>query len=460
MFHTASDPSRPTVTRSRARTLAPPREPALRWLAALGLSLSALALAASGGSALSAQEAEASTVEAPDAPTEAVQADADATAQAARRLVGYATDMDRNGAELTLEFAGGRQVAFEVREGRVYVDGRRIGTFDAREASWDESWRNMLRDLDGSAAAVAREIIAWDPSGDGVQEALDDALEDFLSGAAGEEAYLATPSTAPLDGAGDSVTRLNVRIQELERALEDLERQDFDRARFRDGSRSYGRSFGRNVAERILSILGILVKYAVLMALGIGVVYFGGRPYLETVADAARRQPVRAWAVGFAGMFLVVPAFVIGILVLVVSVVGIPALIVWAPGFPIAVMLSVVLGFLAVAHGAGEAMAERRFRGGEWFHRANSYYYLMTGIGLLLALPLASNAVGILPLMGWLAGILKFVGVVALWLAATIGFGAVLMTRAGTRQPDGSRTQPASADPADDLRAEPEAFDA
>jgi hypothetical protein len=109
-------------------------------------------------------------------------------------------------------------------------------------------------------------------------------------------------------------------------------------------------------------------------------------------------------------------------------------LLVWLPAFPLVVVLSGILGYLGVAHATGEALAERRFYGGDWFSRANSYYYLLTGLGMLLALFLAAHVIELLgPWLGFIHGILMFLGVVLTWAAATTGFGAVLITRAGTR---------------------------
>ncbi len=444
MYRTASDTApapghgAPTALAAAGSLDAWPRR-----LAALGFGLAATALAASG---LSGQDA----AQAPAAEAPPVEAPADAVQQAARRLVAYSTDMDGDDAELSLEFAGGREVAFELREGRAYVDGRRIGTYE-EGAAFDRSWRDLLRDLDGSPGAVAQRLIDWEPVGQGVEQAFDDALEDFLSGAAGPEAYGPQAAIELPDYGGDSVTRLNVRIEQLERLVDELEtNRDRMQVEIRDASRAtrgFGQRTVHRIARGIAGIFATLVTYAVLLGIGWAIVYFGGRPYLEAIADTARRQPVRSWAVGFAGAFLLLPAFIIGILILVVSIVGIPALIVWLPGFPIAVMLAALLGFIGVAHAAGEFMAERRFHGGEWFQRANSFYYLMTGVGLLLALPLAAHAVGMAPFLGFFKGLLEFAGGMALWIAATIGFGAVLMTRAGTRQPDGSKTQPARGEP-------------
>jgi hypothetical protein len=143
---------------------------------------------------------------------------------------------------------------------------------------------------------------------------------------------------------------------------------------------------------------------------------------------------VRSGLVGLAGSFLVLPAFILGALALAISIVGIPLLLVYLPIFPLAVVLAAVAGYLAVAHGAGEALAERRFRGTEWFTRANSYYYVVTGVGLLLVLFLAAHIVTMGgPWLGFLRGLLKFLAVMVTWAAFMIGFGAFLLTRGGTR---------------------------
>ncbi|HUH13602.1 MAG TPA: hypothetical protein VMK65_10850, partial [Longimicrobiales bacterium] len=217
--------------------------------------------------------------------------------------------------------------------------------------------------------------------------------------------------------------------RELEATIERLE----ERPRVRTESRRRGGGIFDHLWEGIAGIFSVLLGYFMLFALGAGVVFFRGRTYLEGVADTARKAPLRAGLVGFAASFLVVPAFIVGALVLAVSIVGIPALLVWLPLFPLAVVLSAVLGYLSVAHAAGEVMAERRFYGGEWFKRANSYYYLLTGLGLLLVLFLAAHIMHMAGFLGFLEGLFIFLGVMVTWLALTIGFGAVLISRGGTR---------------------------
>jgi hypothetical protein len=93
-----------------------------------------------------------------------------------------------------------------------------------------------------------------------------------------------------------------------------------------------------------------------------------------------------------------------------------------------------VLGYLGVAHAAGESWAERRYYGSDWFRRGNSYYFLATGLMLLSALFLAGNVVHMAgPWLDFIKGILIFFGVVLTWAAITVGFGAVLISRGGSR---------------------------
>jgi hypothetical protein len=245
------------------------------------------------------------------------------------------------------------------------------------------------------------------------------------------------PPAAGGDGStGDSLNKLNARIDELQRKLDDANAEQ-------DGvepavpvvpaTSEWSRPF-RNIWRGLSDIIAALITYAVLFGIGFAVVFFGGRKYLEGVADTARRAPMRAGLVGLAASFLVLPVFVLGIIVLLISIIGIPALLAWIPLFPVAVVCAAVLGYLGVAHAAGEALAERRFYGSEWFTRANSYYFLLTGLGLLVALFLAANIVQMAgPWLGFIHGTLTFLAIVLTWAAATVGLGAVLISRGGSR---------------------------
>lgn len=369
-----------------------------------------------------------------------------ASEEGAVQVVATQMSISDDEAELTLELSDGGALSITLGAGRVWLDGRRVAEYESGGAL-ERSWRRLLRELSGSPGQVAAELLAWDAPAEDVGRLIDEAVTAALRGAP-PGARAATPAAAvqqgptgasqardAMAGVGDSVVRLQERIQELERTVTQLERR---RASARAPARSDRRSGWlsgpfRHIWNGISGLVSTLAVYAVLVGIGFVTVFFG-RQYLEAVADTARHATVRSWAVGFAASFLVLPAYITGLLVLVISVVGIPALIVWIPLFPVAVLLALLFGYLGVGHAAGEALAERRFYGGEWFRRANSYYYILTGIGLLLALFFASHVVQMGgPLLGFVRGLLTFLGVTLTWAAFTIGLGAVLLSRAGSR---------------------------
>ena len=373
------------------------------------------------------------------------QQPASPAAETGRRIIALETAVSDANAELTLELEGGAEMTFALSDGGVWLDGRRLGDYQSG-GELDRSWRALLRDLRGSPESVAARLREWDaPAESDGGSALDEALEAL--GAGNDEVRVRRtldPDAALGAAAGqmDSLDRLQDRIRELEATIETLEERS-PRVEV-VGSRGVRRGYFHNLWEGIAGVFSVLLTYFMLFAVAAAVVFFGGRPYLEGVSDTARKAPLRSGLVGFAASFLVVPAFIVGALVLAISIVGIPALLVWLPLFPLAVVLAVVLGYVAVAHAAGETLAERRFYGGEWFKRANSYYYLLTGLGLLVVLFIAANIMHMAGFLDFLEGLFIFLGVVLTWLAVTVGFGAVLISRGGTR-PGGAPAPPSTA---------------
>lgn len=331
---------------------------------------------------------------------------------------------------LEIEWPSGRSLEMALRDGGIFVDGTRVGDA-ARGSVLDREWRELLSQAMETPAAELPQLLAdWSPSGSAGAQ-MESAIDAALQSASGESIQTLAPGApgAPVAPGTDSVHRLVERISELEERLAEQR----DRRVVVDRPTRRSNPF-RYITEGIAGIFSMLVTYVVLFAIGVGVIFFGGRRYIEGVADTARYATGRSLMVGLASAFLVVPAFVLGIIALVISIIGIPGLLVWGPGFPLAVVLSVLLGYLGVAHAAGEALGERRFYVTDWFQRGNSYYFLLSGLGLLLALFLASFVVH----MGgsWLQpirGMLVFLGVVSTGIAVCIGFGAVLLSRGGTR---------------------------
>ncbi len=360
----------------------------------------------------------------------------------------------RSVASLRVELSDGRTVDVAIRGGQAYLNGDVVGGAP-RGGDLDRSFRDLLESISDSPSHVTPSLMTdWSPShSNAAATRLDRALEDMMRGItpaspalngdgvpmapASPDAPLAPDAAISADGvpAVDSVDRLNERINELQSMVDDLQEDE--------GSLSVDVTGGRNRWEQgpfhylmrgLADVFSVLVIYVILFAIAVGVIAFGGRKYVEGVADTARHMTMRSWLVGLAATFLVVPAFVLGIIALTISIVGIPALLAWVPLFPLAVVLSLALGYLAVAHAAGESLAERRFYVNDWFQRGNSYYFLISGLGILLGLFFAASVVEMAgPWFGFIRGLLIFLGVVLTWAAFTIGFGAVLVSRAGTR---------------------------
>lgn len=188
-----------------------------------------------------------------------------------------------------------------------------------------------------------------------------------------------------------------------------------------------GSRLARNFGRAAEGVIAAGCAFMVLAALGLLLVYFGRRR-LETVSDTVRLEFARSFAMGLAGEVLFLPV----LLVLTVLIITIPVALFLVP----AVALAGVFGYLAAAHAGGEIFARRRFRS-EWLERlrrSNSYYYVVSGLALLM-LPFAAGAA--LWVLGGAAdfvrGLILFVAIVGTWIVVTAGFGGVLLTRGGGR---------------------------
>ena len=84
---------------------------------------------------------------------------------------------------------------------------------------------------------------------------------------------------------------------------------------------------------------------------------------------------------------------------------------------------------VAVAHALGERTAEQR--GSFEARYRNSYTYVFTGLALMLAPLVAANLLKLSGFLGFAGDLLDILAKMALWLAATVGVGAVLLTRGG-----------------------------
>jgi hypothetical protein len=185
-------------------------------------------------------------------------------------------------------------------------------------------------------------------------------------------------------------------------------------------------SLWHNIGQTLEGLWFAFTFWLALGVLGVLAVYFQ-RERLEVVADTARQNIARSFAVGVTGQFLFFPI----LLILVV------AIITWLviPLYLLGVALALIVGYLAVAHATGEALADLRYEGLAWLRRSNSYYYILSGLAALLGLFAIAALLQIFGgLLGFLRGLAVFAGVALTWFAVSTGFGAVILSRAGTRR--------------------------
>ena len=209
----------------------------------------------------------------------------------------------------------------------------------------------------------------------------------------------------------------------------------------RNGPRAEIRvDIGRDRGEGAFSamrrgIAGIVSTIALgLLLAGIGAaLVFYARPHLETVSDTVRASTVRAGAIGLAATFLVLPVFVVMIVAFAVSIVGIPLLLLAVPLYPVALFAAGVFGLLGAAHAIGERTSEQTRDVLDLRYR-NSYAYLATGLGMLLLPHIAAHLISITGFLAFIGVMLQVVTWLVIWAAATVGFGAVILSRGGRRR--------------------------
>ena len=236
---------------------------------------------------------------------------------------------------------------------------------------------------------------------------------------------------------------VNVQRQErdLEREIRDQVREEMRselRKEIREASRGGGAGSGsffapfRALFHALGGVIENLVSVLVLGLIGMGVVAFAPRN-LDAVAETARRSPGRAAMVGVAGSFLLVPVWLLGTVALVVSIVGIPVALLWLPLFPLAAVAAALLGYLAVARNVGEWLSESGYRYTDWIRKSNPVYTIFAGVLGLALFFIVANLLRVVPFFGFFRALLTFAGAVVGIVAMLIGFGAVLLTRAGRR---------------------------
>jgi hypothetical protein len=177
-------------------------------------------------------------------------------------------------------------------------------------------------------------------------------------------------------------------------------------------------------------VRNVVAVFVACAMLGFGIVFFGRR-HLEVVADTTTHSFGRSLTVGLLGQLLLLPTFAMLIVGLALTLVGILLIPFAMVAFMAAVTVALVGGYLAVAHAVGETFTRRRMAHGAFVRAPNAYGYLFTGLVGLLGLWAAAALTG---WMGPVVLVFRIAAIIVTWLAATTGFGAVLLSRGGLRE--------------------------
>ena len=106
-------------------------------------------------------------------------------------------------------------------------------------------------------------------------------------------------------------------------------------------------------SPRVGSLLSTVLRMTLLLLSALDIVALGGR-LVESIANRAATEPLRAGLVGLLAEVLFLPLLVITIVVLAVSIVGIPLLLLVPFGIVLVVVL-MLIGFAGIAFGGWPA---------------------------------------------------------------------------------------------------------
>ena len=179
------------------------------------------------------------------------------------------------------------------------------------------------------------------------------------------------------------------------------------------------------------SIKLVLGWFAVLVIIGLGVLIFA-EPNMDGVVQAMEGNFAKAFWFGVLGEIMALPALMLLCIGLVLTVIGILLVPFAAVAYCIAVAGLLALGFLAVARltgsiwSRGEAATASAARGANL--RA-----LFIGLVLYMGLWLLAAIFTWQPIAG---AVLRGVALSVSWVAVTVGLGAALLSRAGTKRLD------------------------
>jgi hypothetical protein len=180
-------------------------------------------------------------------------------------------------------------------------------------------------------------------------------------------------------------------------------------------------SFGGRPRTTLGSLVSAFIWLIVLLLIGTFVLFFL-RDYFKRAVEVITNETGRSLLTGVLGGLASIPALALLVIALAITIIGVIFIPIAVPAFMIVLSGIGILGFLAVAHVTGIAIAGKRDAetpGGQ------DLQYLYTGILAFSALWIVAAAFTWFPILGSLLRMLAFS--VTLVAVAT-GFGAVILS--------------------------------
>jgi hypothetical protein len=170
----------------------------------------------------------------------------------------------------------------------------------------------------------------------------------------------------------------------------------------------------------------VAATFGVLLIVAIGVLLFAGSN-LDEVVSTLELRFARAFWVGLLGQVLLLPALVVLVVALALTLIGVLLIPFAIVAYGIAVIGLLTLGFLAVARLVGGSVN----RDGDATPRARALTALAIGVAVFFVLWMVAALLTWSPLA---ATVIRAAALAMTWVAVTLGFGAALLSRAGTHR--------------------------
>ena len=185
---------------------------------------------------------------------------------------------------------------------------------------------------------------------------------------------------------------------------------------------------GPMISRGIGTFAGIVLLGIVLL-LGAGLIFFFPRA-VDRVSSVIGGGIVKSGLVGLLGEVMVLPVFLIVGLILCVSIIGIPLLFLVIPLGVLGLVAALFMGYIGAGLFVGRKIGER----GSLQFSGSAYKAMIFGVIALLVFDILASVAGLTGGILWpIETFFKSVGCIVTYLAVTIGFGAVILTRFGTR---------------------------